>query len=122
MEFAFNFTLDSTRMSYHSPRGIAREGVRRLTELDDVETRYPMEPTGGGSLAREMPKGASCVGHIDRSRSPATPTDKMDCRHFHALSGRKRAAFLVSCPLRLLCAERSARATTRTLRSLSSSD
>jgi len=36
-------------------------------------------------------------GHIDRSHSPVTPTDKIDCRHFHALSGRKRAAYLVSC-------------------------
>jgi len=44
-----------------------------------------------------MSRSVARVGHIDRSRSPVTPTDKMDCRHFHALSGRKRAAFLVSC-------------------------
>src|SRR5271157_3997952 len=62
------------------------------------------------------------IGHIDRSRSPVTPTDRMDARHFHARSGRKRAAYLVSCLFMLLLAERSARVTTRTWRSLSSSD
>jgi hypothetical protein len=35
------------------------------------------------------------------SSNPAAPTDKMDCRHFHALFGRKPAPFLVSCrPIR----------------------